>query len=365
MGATRIMVIRHAEKPGSYNGTQYFGVNPTGDIAGKDGSKHLITTGWQRAGALVTLFALPWGPKPGLDTPAYLFASNPEPDSSSDTDDARPSQRPYETLTPLAAKLGLTIDIRDKKSHYDKMVTKALDRDGAVLIAWQHEDIPLLTKDGQPGISQSILTQTQTSAGNVQHPENLAERTAGSPLRSGVRVPDRPAGKGPIENFSLIAQILLAGDYAAPGLTRQVGAHETPLVPRLTSLGRPNSSAKFPFSNITTPKRQFVKLALAVPRPLHPAHKSSIGLAFAAAKGFIRRRPSIIRPSCISSVSSTLAPACADAAHTTPSHSCMRCSARQFGRLVDNRVSRWRRQEHGLVEQRLPSASSSEAGIRR
>src|SRR3984893_16824802 len=65
MGATRIMVIRHAEKPGTYNGTQYFGVNPTGDTAGKDGSKHQITTGWQRAGALVTLVAPPWDPNPG------------------------------------------------------------------------------------------------------------------------------------------------------------------------------------------------------------------------------------------------------------------------------------------------------------
>lgn len=215
MGATRIMVIRHAEKPGNYNGTQYFGVNPTGDIAGKDGSKHLITTGWQRAGALVTLFALPWGPKPGLDTPAYLFASNPETDSSSDTDDAGPSQRPYETLTPLAAKLGLTIDIRDKKSHYDKMVTKALDRDGAVLIAWQHEDIPLLTKDGQPGISQSILTQTQTSAGTFNIPKTWPSGPQGARYDL-VFVFDRPAGKGPIENFSLIAQMLLAGDAPPP-----------------------------------------------------------------------------------------------------------------------------------------------------
>ena len=62
----------------------------------------------------MTLFAPPWGPKPGLDTPAYLFASDPESDGS-DTDDAGPSQRPY-TLTPLAAKLGLTIDIHDKKA---------------------------------------------------------------------------------------------------------------------------------------------------------------------------------------------------------------------------------------------------------
>ena len=215
MGATRIMVIRHAEKPGSYNGTQYFGVNPTGDIAGKDGSKQLITTGWQRAGALVTLFAPPWGPKPGLDTPVYLFASNPDSDSS-DTDDAGPSQRPYETLTPLAAKLGLTIDIHDKKSHYDKMVTKALDRDGAVLIAWQHEDIALLTKDGQPGISQSILTQTQTSDGKFNIPQTWPNGPQGARYDL-VFVFDRPAGTGPIENFSLIAQMLLAGDAPLPG----------------------------------------------------------------------------------------------------------------------------------------------------
>ncbi len=30
MGATKIMVIRHAEKPGSYNGVQYAGVNNLG-----------------------------------------------------------------------------------------------------------------------------------------------------------------------------------------------------------------------------------------------------------------------------------------------------------------------------------------------
>ena len=214
MGATRIMVIRHAEKPGSYNGTQYFGVNPTGDIAGKDGSKQLITTGWQRAGALVTLFAPPWGPKPGLDTPAYLFASNPESDSG-DTDDAGPSQRPYETLTPLAAKLGLTIDIHDKKSHYDKMVTKALDRDGAVLIAWQHEDIALLTKDKQPGISQSILTQTQTSAKKFKIPQSWPSGPQGARYDL-IFVFDRPAGEGPIVNFSLVAQMLLSGDAPPP-----------------------------------------------------------------------------------------------------------------------------------------------------
>jgi hypothetical protein len=214
MGATKIMVIRHAEKPGTYNGTAFFGVNPTGDIAGKDGSKQLITTGWQRAGALVTLFAPPWGPKPGLGTPASLFASDPE-SGSSDTDDSGPSQRPYETLTPLAATLGLTIDVHYKKSHYDKMVTKALSRDGVVLIAWQHEDIALLTKDKQPGISQSILTQTQTSGKKFNIPQSWPSGPQGARYDL-VFVFDRPTGEGPIESFSLVAQMLLSGDAPPP-----------------------------------------------------------------------------------------------------------------------------------------------------
>lgn len=116
----------------------------------------------------------------------------------------------------MAAKLGLTIDTHDKKSHYDKMVTKALDRDGAVLIAWQHEEIPLLTKDGQPGISQSILTQTQTSAGRFNVPKTWPNGPQGARYDL-VFVFDRPAGKGPIEKFSLIAQTLLTGDAPPPG----------------------------------------------------------------------------------------------------------------------------------------------------
>ena len=103
MGATRIMVIRHTEKPGSYRGVQYTGVNNLGTIAGDDGAKHLVTLGWERAGALVTLFAQPWGPRsPQLATPDFLFASDPIAKHGDDTSDEGPSERPYETLTPLA-----------------------------------------------------------------------------------------------------------------------------------------------------------------------------------------------------------------------------------------------------------------------
>ena len=66
-GPTTIIVIRHAEKPGSYGDTVYNGVNPTATACGAAGAKDLTTTGWQRAGGLVTLFGpAPFGPRAGL-----------------------------------------------------------------------------------------------------------------------------------------------------------------------------------------------------------------------------------------------------------------------------------------------------------
>jgi hypothetical protein len=94
------------------------------------------------------------------------------------------------------------------------MVTKALSQDGVVLIAWQHEDIALLTKDGKPGISQEILTQTKTM-GTLGIPKTWPNGPNGARYDL-VFVFDRPKGTGPIEKFSLIAQMLLAGDAPLP-----------------------------------------------------------------------------------------------------------------------------------------------------
>lgn len=148
-GPTMIMVIRHAERPDQYDRHAYHGVNPAGDTCGADGIELLTTLGWQRAGALNTLFAPPWGPKPGLAQPASLYASDPTPEKSK-----APSQRPLQTILPLAALLGLTIHAKHKKNDYEKVVKDALAKPGAVLICWQHEDIL--------PIGQEILKQTQT-----------------------------------------------------------------------------------------------------------------------------------------------------------------------------------------------------------
>jgi hypothetical protein len=49
-GATQIMVIRHAEKPDTYSGQAYSGVDALGDTCGSDGNESLVTIGWERAG---------------------------------------------------------------------------------------------------------------------------------------------------------------------------------------------------------------------------------------------------------------------------------------------------------------------------
>jgi hypothetical protein len=213
MGATKIMVIRHAERPGSYNQKQYFGVDMLGKTAGADGEKHLVTLGWGRAGGLVTLFAPPWGPKtPVLATPQFLFASDPTAKDGDDQSDEGPSRRPYETLTALAAKLGLAIDISHPKSHYAKMVTSALACNGVVLIAWQHQDIALEAKGEKAGISQEILKQTETTS-TFNIPTHWPTDPAGHPRYDLVFAFDRPTGHGPISGFYLFPQQLLATDF--------------------------------------------------------------------------------------------------------------------------------------------------------
>jgi len=52
MGATKIMIIRHAEKPGTYGNEKYDGI----DAKGKADKESLVTLGWERAGGIANLF---------------------------------------------------------------------------------------------------------------------------------------------------------------------------------------------------------------------------------------------------------------------------------------------------------------------
>jgi hypothetical protein len=123
MPATKIMVIRHAEKPDGEPGIM------------PDGSQNpeaLTAAGWRRARALAGMFA----PADGsfvdsrLSRPGALFASGSD------------SLRPKQTLTPLAVALNLVVDATYLKGQEDLLVGGAKSADGVALIAWQHEAIP-------------------------------------------------------------------------------------------------------------------------------------------------------------------------------------------------------------------------------
>ena len=128
--ATKILLIRHAEKPAK-DGPP-FGVTRNGDRS----KESLEVRGWERAGALTHLFASSDGhcQHPSLAKPQFLFASKPVK--------RRGSRRPVETITPLAEKLGLKITSDYKRHEFDEMLEDVFSRRGVVLICWQREYIP-------------------------------------------------------------------------------------------------------------------------------------------------------------------------------------------------------------------------------
>jgi hypothetical protein len=128
---SKVMIIRHAEKPPADN-------NPAGVLLdGKHDPESLIVQGWQRAGALAALFAPASGTlqSPALRTPQTIIAAWKS--------DEKGSQRPDETIGPLALKLGLT-PLTFSKKAISQPVAATVAANGTVLICWQHDDIPTI-----------------------------------------------------------------------------------------------------------------------------------------------------------------------------------------------------------------------------
>jgi len=127
-----ISLIRHAEKQIGNDLPQGVTINGTPD------EQSLTPRGWQRAGAIVSLFVPgPEVPAAGrLPTPTHLFASEVGPHSQ--------SRRPIETLLPLAQRLGLPIGEPYRQDELDGIVEAVLACDGEVLVAWEHKRIPLI-----------------------------------------------------------------------------------------------------------------------------------------------------------------------------------------------------------------------------
>jgi hypothetical protein len=126
--ATKIMLIRHAERPNKKDK----GVN----AQGKRDREELIVRGWQRSGALVRLFA-PRHKKfvdPRLAQPKTIFASAVTKRST--------SWRPQHTVLAWAKELKLELDVRFPKGDELDLAEAAIAAKGPVLIAWEHEAIP-------------------------------------------------------------------------------------------------------------------------------------------------------------------------------------------------------------------------------
>lgn len=134
--ATKIMLIRHAEKPlGTLAGV---------DLNGSPDKSSLIIQGWQRAGALACLFAPTHGPLQDhrLVRPEYLYSATPRENNSNTPGDDGDSNRPYQTILPLSLKLGMTINTSYTKTEIEALVGEVEQCDGVVLIAWEHGEIP-------------------------------------------------------------------------------------------------------------------------------------------------------------------------------------------------------------------------------
>jgi hypothetical protein len=130
--ATKIMLIRHAEKPAKDSAP--FGVTADGER----NKESLEVRGWQRAGALATLLAPTNGhfQHASLAKPQFLFASKPLR--------RKGSRRPIETLAPLAQKLALRTNSNYLRSDFENMIAEVTSCKGVVLICWQREYIPAI-----------------------------------------------------------------------------------------------------------------------------------------------------------------------------------------------------------------------------
>jgi len=140
---TRVMLIRHAERPAKVGAP--YGMTPDGhrDV------NSLSTVGWQRAGALLALFAPTSGPLQDsqLSVPSTLFAT--------DVGHGSESKREQQTITPLASKLGVDVQSKHLKQDSGQMVKDVLASDGVALICWDHKFLPT--------VANAILGDTTTA----------------------------------------------------------------------------------------------------------------------------------------------------------------------------------------------------------
>lgn len=134
-----VLLIRHAEKPGE----AWPGPGLTED--GGPDPKSLALRGWQRAGALAALVA-PGAMREGAGQDGTGL---PRPDAiyaSAFREGGGHSRRPEQTVRPLAAKLGLAVDLTYALHQEGDLAAHLLAQGGIALVSWQHEGLAELLR---------------------------------------------------------------------------------------------------------------------------------------------------------------------------------------------------------------------------
>lgn len=142
MPADQIIVIRHAQKPTRKPKRRGIRDDGTPD------PESLTVRGWQHAGALAAVFGGTGGSAadPLVARPDVIFAAGTGkkriPSAGGSVKVGSNSRRPLQTVTPMAAALGLVPVTTHTKGEEQALVEDAASRAGVILVCWQHQNIP-------------------------------------------------------------------------------------------------------------------------------------------------------------------------------------------------------------------------------
>jgi hypothetical protein len=193
-GPGKVMIIRHGEKP-TIKHQPPFGVT----LDGEQDWESLTVRGWLRAASLGRLFNPGKNafPSDALARPTAIYASAPrDPGVALQQNDDSKSKRPLQTITPLALELKIAPVVDFGKGQEAALARQVLNRNGVVLISWQHEAIGDIARNLVAGAEPKTIIPTRW-------PDNRYDI---------VWIFDPPAKAKHRWKFIQVPQLLLPGD---------------------------------------------------------------------------------------------------------------------------------------------------------